>query len=76
MTHTSGIPDYEVLNFPIPTAIRVDFPARQIIDSLMKLPPDFPPGYISMTQVFGAGALVSTWRNCTNGIRLCLRASW
>jgi len=44
LTHTSGIPDYEVLNFPIPTAIRIDFPARQIIDSLMKLPLDFTPG--------------------------------
>ena len=44
LTHTSGIPDYEVLNFPVPTAIRVDFPARQIIDSLMKLPLEFTPG--------------------------------
>jgi CubicO group peptidase (beta-lactamase class C family) len=43
LTHTSGIPDYEVLNFPIPTAIRIDFPAKQIIDSLSKLPLDFTP---------------------------------
>src|SRR6516225_9994970 len=43
LTHTSGIPDYEVLNFPIPNAIRIDFPAKQIIDSLSKLPLDFSP---------------------------------
>ncbi|HVX27865.1 MAG TPA: serine hydrolase [Parafilimonas sp.] len=43
LTHTSGIVDYEVLNFPIPTAIRVDFPPKQIIDSLSKLPLDFTP---------------------------------
>ena len=41
LTHTSGIVDYEVLNFPIPNAIRIDFPPRQIID---KLPLDFIPG--------------------------------
>jgi CubicO group peptidase (beta-lactamase class C family) len=33
-----------VLNFPIPTAIRVDFPPKLIIDSLDKLPLDFTPG--------------------------------
>ena len=44
LTHTSGIVDYEVLNFPIPNAIRIDFPAKQIIDSLEKLPFDFVPG--------------------------------
>lgn len=42
LTHTSGIPDYEALNFPIPNAIRIDFPPKQIIDSLGKLPLDFP----------------------------------
>ena len=44
LTHTSGIPDYEALNFPIPTAIRADFPPKQIIDSLGQLPLDFTPG--------------------------------
>jgi CubicO group peptidase (beta-lactamase class C family) len=44
LTHTSGIVDYEVLNFPIPTAIRVDFPPKLIIDSLGKLPLGFVPG--------------------------------
>jgi len=44
LTHTSGIPDYEALNFPIPNAIRIDFRAKQIIDSLVKLPLDFAPG--------------------------------
>ena len=44
LTHTSGIVDYEVLDFPVPNAIRVDFPAKQIIDSLGKLPLDFIPG--------------------------------
>ena len=44
LTHTSGIVDYEVLNFPIPNAIRIDFPPKQIIDSLSKLPLDFIPG--------------------------------
>jgi CubicO group peptidase (beta-lactamase class C family) len=43
LTHTSGIPDYEVLNFPIPNAIRIDFPAKQIIDSLSELPLEFTP---------------------------------
>ncbi|HEY2726470.1 MAG TPA: serine hydrolase domain-containing protein, partial [Parafilimonas sp.] len=43
LTHTSGIVDYEALDFPIPNAIRVDFPAKQIIDSLSKLPLDFTP---------------------------------
>lgn len=41
LTHTSGIPDYEVLNFHIPNAIRIDFPTKEIIDSLSKLPLDF-----------------------------------
>jgi CubicO group peptidase (beta-lactamase class C family) len=44
LSHTSGIVDYEVLNFPIPNAIRIDFPPKQIIDSLGKLPLDFIPG--------------------------------
>lgn len=43
LSHTSGIVDYEVLNFPIPNAIRIDFPPKQIIDSLGKLPLDFIP---------------------------------
>src|SRR5690348_10397547 len=32
LTHSSGIIDYETLDFPIPNAIRIDFPAKQIID--------------------------------------------
>ena len=44
LTHTSGIADYEVLNFNIPNAIRIDFPQKQIIDSLAKLPLEFKPG--------------------------------
>ena len=44
LTHTSGIIDYEALDFPIPNAIRIDFPAKQIIDSFGKLPLEFTPG--------------------------------
>ena len=44
LTHTSGIPDYEILNIHIPNAIRIDLPAKQMIDSLGKLPLDFMPG--------------------------------
>ncbi|MEJ0101936.1 MAG: serine hydrolase [Bacteroidota bacterium] len=44
LTHTSGITDYEVINVDIPTAIRVDFPPKQLIDSLAKFPLEFIPG--------------------------------
>ncbi len=44
LTHTSGIIDYEALDFRIPNAIRIDFPAKQIIDSFAKLPLEFTPG--------------------------------
>ena len=44
LTHTSGIPDYEVLDVHIPNAIRIDLPAKQIIDSLGKLSLEFTPG--------------------------------
>jgi CubicO group peptidase (beta-lactamase class C family) len=43
LTHTSGIVDYEVLDFHIPNAIRIDFPPKQLIDSLSKLPLAFVP---------------------------------
>jgi CubicO group peptidase (beta-lactamase class C family) len=44
LTHTSGIVDYEVLDFHVPNAIRIDFPPKQIIDSLAVLPLAFIPG--------------------------------
>lgn len=44
LTHTSGIIGYDVLDFHIPNAIRIDFSAKQFIDSLAKLPLDFAPG--------------------------------
>lgn len=44
LTHTSGIIDYEALDFHIPNAIRIDFPAKEIIDSVGQLPLDFIPG--------------------------------
>lgn len=44
LTHTSGIVDYQVLDFHIPNAIRIDFPPKQIIDSLAVLPLGFIPG--------------------------------
>lgn len=44
LTQTSGITDYEVLDIHIPNAIRVDLPAKQIIDSLGTLPLEFIPG--------------------------------
>ncbi|MES2332152.1 MAG: serine hydrolase [Bacteroidota bacterium] len=43
LTHTSGITDYEVLDAHIPNAIRIDFPAKQLIDSFAKLPLEFIP---------------------------------
>lgn len=44
LTHTSGIVDYQVLDFHIPNAIRIDFPQKQIIDSFAVLPLAFVPG--------------------------------
>ena len=44
LTHTSGIIGYDVLDFHIPNAIRIDFAPKQFIDSLAKLPLDFTPG--------------------------------
>lgn len=44
LAHTSGIIGYDVLDFHIPNAIRIDFMPKQIIDSLAKLPLDFVPG--------------------------------
>jgi CubicO group peptidase (beta-lactamase class C family) len=44
LTHTSGIKGYEQLDARIPNAIRVDFAAKTVIDSLGKLPLDFLPG--------------------------------
>ena len=43
LTHTSGIKDYEQLDAQIPNAIRIEFPLKQIIDSLSNLPLDFIP---------------------------------
>jgi CubicO group peptidase (beta-lactamase class C family) len=43
LTHTSGITDYELLDAHIPNAIRIDFPAKQLIDSFAKLPGEFNP---------------------------------
>ncbi len=43
LTHTSGIKDYEQLDAHIPNAIRIEFPVKQIIDSLGNLPLDFIP---------------------------------
>lgn len=44
LTHTSGIVDYGQLNFNIPNAIRIDFPTRQLMDSVAILPLNFVPG--------------------------------
>lgn len=43
LTHTSGIRGYEQLDAKVPNAIRVDFPAKTVIDSLAKLPLAFEP---------------------------------
>jgi CubicO group peptidase (beta-lactamase class C family) len=44
LTHTSGIADYEVVDIHVPDAIRIDVPAKRLIDSLEKLPLEFVPG--------------------------------
>jgi CubicO group peptidase (beta-lactamase class C family) len=44
LTHTSGIKGYEEIDAKVPNAIRVDFAAATVIDSLDKLPLDFAPG--------------------------------
>lgn len=44
LTHTSGLVDYEVLDFHIPNAIRIDLSPKQLIDSIAKLPLGFIPG--------------------------------
>jgi CubicO group peptidase (beta-lactamase class C family) len=44
LTHTSGIKDYGQLDAHIPNAIRIEFSAKQIIDSLANLSLDFIPG--------------------------------
>jgi CubicO group peptidase (beta-lactamase class C family) len=43
LTHTSGIRGYEELDAKVPNAIRVDFAAKTVIDSLDKLPLAFEP---------------------------------
>ena len=43
LTHTSGIKDYSVLDAHIPNAIRIEFPAKIVIDSLGNLPLNFTP---------------------------------
>ena len=43
LTHTSGIKDYEQLDAHIPNAIRIEFPIKQIIDSIANVPLDFIP---------------------------------
>jgi CubicO group peptidase (beta-lactamase class C family) len=43
LSHTSGIKGYEELDAKLPNAIRVDFSADALIDSLDKLPLDFVP---------------------------------
>ena len=44
LTHTSGITGYDVLDFHIPNAIRIDISPKQFIDSLAPLPLEFIPG--------------------------------
>lgn len=44
LTHTSGIKGYEQLDAKVPNAIRVDFKAELVLDSLAKLALDFEPG--------------------------------
>jgi len=44
LTHTSGIIDYESLDMKIPNVYRLDFPARQFVDSLEHHPLVFTPG--------------------------------
>lgn len=43
LSHTSGIADYESLDFHIPNAIRIDISPKQLIDSIAKLPLNFTP---------------------------------
>jgi|SRR5450432_1351778 CubicO group peptidase (beta-lactamase class C family) len=44
LTHTSGIIDYQKLDVHIPFSWRIDFPAKQIVDSLANRPLEFIPG--------------------------------
>jgi len=44
LTHTSGIVDYESLDMKIPNVYRLDFPAKQFVDSLEHHPLVFTPG--------------------------------
>ena len=44
LTHTSGIVGYESLDFHIPDDVRIDFPPKQIIDSLQQRPLLFQSG--------------------------------
>ena len=43
LTQTSGITDYLDLEFHLPNPFRIDFPPKQIIDSLKKQPLEFIP---------------------------------
>ncbi|HEY0272780.1 MAG TPA: serine hydrolase domain-containing protein [Chitinophaga sp.] len=43
LTRTSGIADYEVLDFHTPSAIRSDLPPKQLIDSLGQTTPGIHP---------------------------------
>ncbi len=44
LTHTSGIIDYQKLDVHIPFSWRIDFPPKQIVDSLARHPLEFSPG--------------------------------
>jgi CubicO group peptidase (beta-lactamase class C family) len=44
LSHTSGIIGYDALNTGNRNVIRIDFPAKDIIDSIAPLPLDFVPG--------------------------------
>jgi CubicO group peptidase (beta-lactamase class C family) len=44
LTHTSGIIEYQKLDIHIPYSWRIDFPPKQIVDSLATQPLEFSPG--------------------------------
>ena len=61
LTHTSGIKGYEEIDARLPNAIRVDFAAATVIDSLDKLPLDFAPGsryHYSNSNYFLLGCII------------------
>ncbi|HTE29529.1 MAG TPA: serine hydrolase [Chryseolinea sp.] len=61
LTHTSGVVDYEVLDAHIPNAIRIEFPAKYVVDSLANYPLEFTPGakyHYSNSNYFLLGQII------------------